>query len=297
MIQNANLTGEVFCIIIPAYNAVKHLQDLWDSLQSQTLKPDEIILVDDGSTDGTEQLAKRLGFTVYSQGKNLGPAAARNRGVKEARGAIYLFTDTDCRPSPEWAEFMIKWLSCNGVESVAGDTRVVGTTFFEKSVASLGFPGGAGLGFEKVWRVDSEGWTSSFSSCNLGLKHSFFEEAGYFDESFPVPGGEDTVLAYNFVHSGKKIKFARDAIVIHEAMPSFKKFSRWMFIRGRGNYHIGKRVDKIGSFVKLRLWHLGNIIKCHGVSFSLPFVLILYQYMIVMQIAGLVYERNINSRN
>lgn len=82
-------------IIIPCYNAGKTLPLLLDSLDGQLEKSDEIIVVDDGSTDASGELAKNRGVVVLSTGGRKGPAAARNLGAERSNGDVLLFLDSD----------------------------------------------------------------------------------------------------------------------------------------------------------------------------------------------------------
>ena len=93
-------------VIIPAYNAEATLGRCLSSLHRQSRPPDEIIVVDDGSTDGTAKVAQRHGARIISQG-NAGPAAARNVGARAASGEVLLFTDADCAPTCDWVECMV----------------------------------------------------------------------------------------------------------------------------------------------------------------------------------------------
>jgi len=83
-------------VIIPAYNAAPYLSDAIDSVLSQTRPADEIIVVDDGSTDDTVTVARRYGDRILLlQQPNRGPAAARNLGLAHARGEYVAFLDAD----------------------------------------------------------------------------------------------------------------------------------------------------------------------------------------------------------
>ena len=102
-------------VIIPAYNAQETIQACLDAIGHQSVDRSryEIIVVDDGSTDATWQVVNKCeGVRCITQA-NQGPAAARNRGAKEAKGEILLFTDADCKPNFYWVEEMIKPFSVN----------------------------------------------------------------------------------------------------------------------------------------------------------------------------------------
>ncbi len=85
-------------VIIPAYNAEEYLAETLDSVVAQSFRDIEVVLVDDGSTDGTialaEGYANRLNLTILRQ-RSGGPAAARNTGIRQSRGAYCAFIDSD----------------------------------------------------------------------------------------------------------------------------------------------------------------------------------------------------------
>ena len=83
-------------VIIPVYNGEEYLAEAIDSVLAQTHHPFEIIVVDDGSTDGTATVASRFKEHIrYIYQSNSGPAAARNRGLRIARGEVFGFLDAD----------------------------------------------------------------------------------------------------------------------------------------------------------------------------------------------------------
>ena len=92
-------------VVVPVFNAEKHLGQALDSLLAQTHGNLEVICVDDGSTDGTPQLladyASRDGRVRIFNQENAGPGVARNRGIERARGDYLYFLDADdwCDPS------------------------------------------------------------------------------------------------------------------------------------------------------------------------------------------------------
>ncbi len=90
-------------IVIPAHNAEQSVADCVRSLQNQANQEDnlEIIVVDNGSTDRTAEVARQHGATVLCE-SNRGAASARNAGIRAARGEIVCFTDADCCPTGDW---------------------------------------------------------------------------------------------------------------------------------------------------------------------------------------------------
>jgi glycosyltransferase involved in cell wall biosynthesis len=83
-------------VIIPVFNGEKFLEEAITSVLRQEYSPLEIVIVDDGSTDRTEQIAQGCGHGIrYLRQPNSGPSAARNRGLKIARGSMIAFLDAD----------------------------------------------------------------------------------------------------------------------------------------------------------------------------------------------------------
>jgi glycosyltransferase involved in cell wall biosynthesis len=90
------MNNPLVSVIIPVYNGERYLVEAVESVQQQGYQPLEIIIVDDGSTDSTASIATSFqGDVRYVHQPNGGPAAARNRGLKLARGDVIAFLDAD----------------------------------------------------------------------------------------------------------------------------------------------------------------------------------------------------------
>jgi glycosyltransferase involved in cell wall biosynthesis len=88
--------------IVPVYNGERFLDETLDSALAQSYEPLEIVLVDDGSTDATPQICRRYGQRIrYFRQDNAGPSAARNLGLRRARGEFFAFLDADDLWLPE----------------------------------------------------------------------------------------------------------------------------------------------------------------------------------------------------
>lgn len=82
--------------VIPTYNRARYVAEAIDSVLAQSRPLDEIVVVDDGSTDETPETLKQYGDAIrYVRQENLGPSAARNRGIKESHGDLVAFLDSD----------------------------------------------------------------------------------------------------------------------------------------------------------------------------------------------------------
>lgn len=95
-------------VIIPTYNRVELLRRAVESVLAQTRPADEILIVDDGSTDGTREMCRDLPAVVrYIHQENAGVSAARNRGIREASGVCLAFLDSDDEWRPEKLEVQL----------------------------------------------------------------------------------------------------------------------------------------------------------------------------------------------
>jgi len=213
-------------VIIPAYNAGKTISACLGALADQSLPAHdyEVIVVDDGSEDGTGALARQYPVRYFHQA-NRGPAAARNHGSREASGPVILFTDADCVPSPTWIEEMIKPLADPAVSAVKGAYLTNQRSLFAR-FAQVEFE----ERFELLKRAASIDMVDTYSAA---YRADVFRAAGGFDESFPVANNEDTELSYKLSRMGHTMVFNPRAVVYHLNHPdSLARYSRLKFWRG-----------------------------------------------------------------
>src|SRR4051794_39343324 len=106
-------------VVVPAYNAAATIAAALEGLRAQDLQaPYEVIVVDDGSDDGTGAIVKGTSGVRLARQPNQGPAEARNHGARLAKGQVLAFTDSDCVPRPDWLR--------HGVAALAGADLVQG---------------------------------------------------------------------------------------------------------------------------------------------------------------------------
>ena len=96
------MSAPLISCIVPVFNGERYLEETLDSIHQQTYRPVEVIVVDDGSTDGTAAVVAAYGERViYLYQRNAGPAAARNLGLDRASGELVAFLDADDLWQPE----------------------------------------------------------------------------------------------------------------------------------------------------------------------------------------------------
>lgn len=191
-------------IIIPAYNAERTLGACLQACLAQTHAETEVIVVDDGSSDGTASIAKS--FSVhYLHQTNRGPSAARNLGARGANGEILAYTDSDCVPEPDWIEQLLKGFKEKTV-AVGGTYGIANPSSMLSRIVHA----------EIVARHERFGDTVDFlGSFNVAYKKIPFLAIGGFDESFRIASAEDNDLAYRLQDYGGELGFNRDAVVAH----------------------------------------------------------------------------------
>lgn len=203
-------------VIIPTFNRAVSLADTLAALSAQDYPPDrlEIVVVDNSSTDDTEQVvlaaAGRSAAPVrYFRKDNRGPAAARNYGIARCRGEVLAFTDSDCTVPADWVRGAVRRLE-PGVGLVTGPIKGV--------VHPQRRPG-----FFHHQLPDQTKEHPTYPSANVFYPKALVEAAGGLDERFgafawgPPVGGEDTYLAWQIKRAGYRSAWAEEAVVYHEA--------------------------------------------------------------------------------
>lgn len=281
-----------FSIIIPVYNDKQRLEQLLNSLSKQTCTDFEVLLVDDHSNDGSYELAKNhdasYPFTLLRTKKNSGPAVARNVGISRASGKILLFTDSDCLLPENWVESYVQIMDKNK-DIVTGKVKMLESNVIGNSMSALGFPAGGSLGFDKMWKVQNDGSTVQIVTCNCAIRKKVFDIVGLFDETFPLPFGEDTEMSQRMLEKGYKIYYNRQAFIRHPPRDDIKSFFKWSFRRGRGIYHLKQKV-KLDNFIKLRFWSMKNIVANAFKTYKAPVILSLFFVYNVLLQAGHITE-------
>ena len=211
--------GKKISVIIPTFNSAKELTKCLESFKTQTLSNEnfEVIVVDDGSNDGTKDAAAKYPVRyIYQQ--NRGPAAARNNGANQAQGEIILFTDADCVPQPNWIEEMIKPLDDPQVVGVKG----VYKTRQKELVARL-----VQIEYEhKYERMKKFKYIDFIDTYSAGYRKDIFLKYNGFDERYPKASVEDQEFSFRLSHDGHKMVFNPDAVVFHKHSASLMGYLR-----------------------------------------------------------------------
>jgi glycosyltransferase involved in cell wall biosynthesis len=214
-------------VVIPTYNREKVLARALGGYlaQSSPRLIHELLVVDDGSTDGTESmvlaLSRRSVFPIrYLRQPNKGPAAARNLGIREARSALVLFTDSDVIPERDLVEQHIEWHRMHSQITAA----ILGYVTWPPEMKATPFMRWYGertlFWFDQL-RNKREASFHFFYTCNLSLKTEFLRSCGQFDEEFKSAAYEDIELGYRLSKRGLQLLYNSAAIGYHYQFFSF----------------------------------------------------------------------------
>jgi glycosyltransferase involved in cell wall biosynthesis len=193
-------------VIIPAFNAETTIGRALEGLASQELDGDyEVIVVDDGSSDATAQVASAAGGSVkVVRQPHMGPAAARNRGVEQASGDVLAFTDADCVPSPSWLRA--------GVAALEASDLVQGAVRPD--------PGADRMPFDHTIWVDGD--DGLYQCASLFARREVFERVGGFEDWLRARLGkqlaEDVWFGWRCRRAGARPAFAEGALVHHAVL-------------------------------------------------------------------------------
>jgi glycosyltransferase involved in cell wall biosynthesis len=208
--------------IVPVFNGERYLGETLDSILAQTYRPLEIIVADDGSTDGTPAVVASYGERVrYLSQLNAGPAAARNLGLCAARGEFIAFLDADDLWHPEkLARQMARFQARPELDMCV--THALNFWIPELREFAARHRNHPSLR-ETV---------GLYSLCTLLVRRSFFDTVGYFNPRFPV--AEDTDWFLRVLEYGAVIESLPDAMMyrrLHRGNLTWRAFANYEAMR------------------------------------------------------------------
>ena len=230
-------------IVVASYNGDRTLKSCLESLTKLNYPDYEVILVDDGSTDTTPQLAQQFRwdkseipavpaaaptqlvisaengrFRYFRHSTNLGLSVARNTGIAAAIGEIVAFTDSDCRADEDWLQYLVADLLDSDYAGMGGP-NLLPPEDSAVATAVMVSPGGPA----HVMLTDRE--AEHIPGCNMAFWKSALTEIGGFDPQF-MKAGDDVDLCWRLQQAGMKIGFSPSAFVWHYRRSNVRAYLR-----------------------------------------------------------------------
>jgi cellulose synthase/poly-beta-1,6-N-acetylglucosamine synthase-like glycosyltransferase len=232
-------------IIIPVKNEERTIEKCLRSLQVLNYPDYEIIVVNDGSTDGTGALLSQFPAVTVITTEGIGPAAARNLALERSNTDYVAFTDGDCIIHPEWLNELLAHFTDATVMGVGGDQLCPADEKpFGKQVHD--FLNLLAFSSDYLKTKKSLMPVKHNPTCNMMYRKQAFEiQQGFKQDLWPC---EDLEFDYRLITAGYTLIFNPGAIVYHYRPHTLKGFSRMHFRYGRAH---AKLVLKYGLMAKI----------------------------------------------
>ena len=244
--------GPTVSVIVPAYNEEETILEAVESILASDYSSFEVIVVNDGSTDGTEVKLRALSDghkIVYIRRPNGGKASALNRGILEASGDVIVFTDADSFFGPDTLRNLARWFTDGTVDAVSGNDEPMHPVAALQKLLVLTTHIGSGF----VRRALSVLRVLPVISGNIGaVRKDILEKVHGFSDMW----GEDLDLTFKLHKAGARIVFDPDAKVFCEVPSSVKALWR-------------QRVRWMRSFLKICALHRDLFFSIRYAPFSL----------------------------
>jgi len=256
-------------IIIPTYNRgeilKKTLRNLGKCRKNFGL---EIILIDNGSDKKNKKIYKNLAkedleVRLFEELKP-GPAAARNLGIKRAKGDILIFINDDTEVGFNFLKNHFDFHTKNRNYNIAviGPFKEKRKHISNAAIKWLVNKSGQYFSYEKVKAGGGVPWYYMWT-CNMSLKRKFLQKNQiYFDEGFPTAAWEDIEFAYRAKNKGLVLYFDDKLDALHNHYFNFKEVLGRFYSHGRGLYHLKDKLPRnflppLGNFMIMEFFSLG----------------------------------------
>jgi glycosyltransferase involved in cell wall biosynthesis len=211
-------------VVMPAFNEEKYIERALKSVRDLDYPKEriEIIVVDNGSTDRTVEIAKKYADKVLIH-PDVKVGAVRNFGVKNAKGDVIAFIDSDCLPAKNWLKDSLFYMQENSCDAVGG-------IYLLRSNPTW---------VESAWLINPKpknGLTNRLVGGSILISKNVFLLCGMFDES--LNAGEDYALARALKENGYVLHEARDCALVHLGYPT-----------------------NLYSFIMRQFWHASSYLK------------------------------------
>ncbi|MDY0042027.1 MAG: glycosyltransferase, partial [Desulforhabdus sp.] len=219
-------------VVVCTYNGGRTIRDCLDGLRKLEYPNFEVVVVNDGSTDGTGRIAEEYGFKVITT-ENRGLSSARNTGMREAKGEIVAYIDDDARPDPHWLTYLAaSFLHSNHVGIGGPNLPFPDDNLVAECVANS--PGNP----IHVLLTDQE--AEHIPGCNMAFRKTALEAIDGFDERFRI-AGDDVDLCWRLQQRGWTLGFNPAAMVLHHRRNRVKTYWKQQLNYGKAEADLEKK--------------------------------------------------------
>tara|TARA_B110000503_G_scaffold19879_1_gene29675 strand:+ start:3283 stop:4344 length:1062 start_codon:yes stop_codon:yes gene_type:complete len=197
-------------VIMPVYNGAEFILQSLPPLLAMEQRGEilEVIVIDDGSTDRSKQIARDLGAIVISSGGRVGPGGARNQAAEIAQGEFLWFVDADVVVHANAAECLARGFTNDKIVAVFGsyDSNPPASNFFSRY---------KNLVHHYYHQRASDEAQTFWSGCGAVRRATFLASGGFDVERYKYPSIEDIELGYRLIEAGGRVRLLRDLQCTH----------------------------------------------------------------------------------
>jgi GT2 family glycosyltransferase len=204
-------------VVVCTYNGGPTLAQCLQSLRALDYPDYEVIVVDDGSTDGTPAILARFPEVRVVRQPNRGLSVARNAGLQAARGAILAYTDSDCFADADWLTHLVHHLQRTGADAVGGPNLTPPDGWLAACVAAS--PG------QPAHVLESDQVAEHIPGCNMAFRREALVAVNGFDPQYRK-AGDDVDVCWRLQQAGRWITFAPGAFVWHHRRQTPRAYLR-----------------------------------------------------------------------
>lgn len=209
-------------LIATVKDAAPFVREFLDTIESQTRAPDEVVIVDGGSTDGTLDILRQSPWVTLIEEPGANIARGRNLAVAKASHPAIAVSDADCVLAPDWLEKIVAPLE-RGADVSMGLYRPLVSSFFETCAAAVSI--------KERDEIRPESYLPS--SRSVAFLREAFEDAGGYPEWLDI--GEDMYLNHRWRARGARMRLAEDAIVFRRPRPDLGAYWRQFVAYAQGD--------------------------------------------------------------
>jgi GT2 family glycosyltransferase len=211
-------------VVVCTHNGSRTLRGCLEDIAALEYPDYELLVVDDGSTDGSAAIAEEYGARVVRT-ENRGLASARNTGLEAATGELVAYLDDDARPDPHWLRYIASAFA-NGPYAGVGGPNLAPPGDGDVPDCIANAPGGP------IHVLLSDREAEHIPGCNMAFRKACLEAIGGFDAQFRI-AGDDVDVCWRLQEQGFTLGFSAAAVVWHHRRASVSGFWRQQREYGR----------------------------------------------------------------